>query len=181
MKRDDEAKKLYERVYDTGYCRFGHTVEVSVRCVSLLGRLLARHGDYERLHSIYYGATLIEHKNTGDARASIAVGNAMISLLEKTKGLDDEETLCCVNNVAYYLKESGDVQAALKLLRRTAKHSMSSKISVCYNLACYECVGGNLDEAKNLIDSEIKRNPETKNQALSDPDLSAIHDFIDPL
>ncbi|MEI7820431.1 MAG: tetratricopeptide repeat protein [Verrucomicrobiota bacterium] len=176
--RNDEAKTLYERVYDTGYCRFGHTVKSSIRCISLLGRLLARHGDYERLHSLYYGATLIEQRNTGDARALIAVGTAMISLLEKTKGLENEETLCCVNNVAHYLKESGDVQASLKLLRRTAKHSFIAAMGVRYNLACYECASGDLEEAKRLIREAIEDDPNEKEGALKDPDFAAIREEI---
>jgi len=50
--------------------------------------------------------------------------------------------------------------------------------SVRYNLACYECLSGNLDEAKRLLAEDIAADPEKKEQALQDSDLEAIREFI---
>jgi len=47
-----------------------------------------------------------------------------------------------------------------------------------YHLACYECLSGNLAEAKRLIAAEIAADPGRKQQSLADSDLAAIHDFI---
>jgi len=50
--------------------------------------------------------------------------------------------------------------------------------AVRHNLACYECLSGNLNEAQELIAKEIAANPEKRNIALQQTDLSAIHDYI---
>ena len=49
---------------------------------------------------------------------------------------------------------------------------------VRYNLACYECLTGNVEEAKRLIAEEIAAKPAAREQALKDDDLKAIHDHI---
>jgi hypothetical protein len=45
-------------------------------------------------------------------------------------------------------------------------------------LARYQCLKGNLDEAKRLIAEEITAEPAKREQALKDEDLKAIWDFI---
>ncbi len=50
--------------------------------------------------------------------------------------------------------------------------------SVRYYLACYECLSGNIEEAKRLIAEEIAADPERKEQGLQDSELAAIHEFI---
>ncbi|KRP35046.1 MAG: hypothetical protein ABS34_11825 [Opitutaceae bacterium BACL24 MAG-120322-bin51] len=50
--------------------------------------------------------------------------------------------------------------------------------AVAYNLACYECLEGNTDEAKRLIAEHLKKHPENKEQALADEDFTSIRDFI---
>jgi hypothetical protein len=47
-----------------------------------------------------------------------------------------------------------------------------------YILACYECLSGNIDEAKSLITEEIAADMDRKETALQDDDLKAIRDFI---
>jgi hypothetical protein len=52
---------------------------------------------------------------------------------------------------------------------------------VAYNLARYECLEGNIDEAKRLIADYLKKHPDKKNQALEDEDFTAIHEWISQL
>ena len=70
---------------------------------------------------------------------------------------------------------------AIKLLKeRLAGSSVeedSTKI-LCYNLACYECLEGNLDEAKRIIKEHLSLHPERKAIALDDIDFSVIKSFI---
>jgi hypothetical protein len=50
-----------------------------------------------------------------------------------------------------------------------------------YNMACYQCLSGNLERAKELAREEITANsdPKTcKQEMLKDDDLAAIREFI---
>ena len=76
------------------------------------------------------------------------------------------------------LRSTNRLGAAVTLLRSHAVKSEACLAGVRYNLACYECLSGNLAEAKRLIIAEITADPEKKAQALADADLTAIHDFI---
>ena len=49
---------------------------------------------------------------------------------------------------------------------------------VRYNLAGYECLSGNLEEAKRLIAEEIAAKPAARERALKVDDLKAIYDYI---
>jgi hypothetical protein len=64
------------------------------------------------------------------------------------------------------------------LLRKASAESPVAHAGVRYNLACYECLIGNHEEARHLIAEEIAANPKKKEQALTDDDLKAIRDFI---
>jgi len=50
-----------------------------------------------------------------------------------------------------------------------------------YNLACEECMNGNLDAARQLISEDIRARPDRKQLALEDERLAIIHDFISAL
>lgn len=47
-------------------------------------------------------------------------------------------------------------------------------MDIHYNLACYECQLGNLDEAKGRLKQAFELEPELKVQALDDEDLHAV-------
>ena len=64
------------------------------------------------------------------------------------------------------------------MLRKASAESPVVHAGVRYNLACYECLSGNLDEAKRLITEKLATDPEKKEWALSDEDLAAIRDYI---
>jgi hypothetical protein len=49
---------------------------------------------------------------------------------------------------------------------------------VRYNLGCYECLSGNVEETKRLIAEEVAARPAAREQALKDEDLKVIHDYI---
>jgi hypothetical protein len=75
-----------------------------------------------------------------------------------------DEILCGQNRS----KEGGD------LLRTYAWLDFN----ILYNLACYECLSGNTEEAKRLIAEYLSLHSEKKDQALADSDFSAIKDYI---
>ncbi len=86
-----------------------------------------------------------------------------------------------VNNLGILLNGTNRRGEALKLLRAWAAISPQAEDSVRYNLACYECLDGNIDEAKRLIASHLKIHLDEKKGALEDADLALIRDFIQAL
>ena len=98
--------------------------------------------------------------------------------LEKVLGQDHPHTLICLNNLAILLKRDHRLREAVQLLREVSGLSASALAAVRYNLSCFECLSGNRDEACRLIKQEIAANPVTRETALQDIDLRAIHDFI---
>ena len=80
-------------------------------------------------------------------------------------------------HLSYALHELKRTQEAWDSLL-TVVDDFPKEPTMRYNLACYECLSGNLDEAKRLIAEEIAANPEKKEQVLQDEDLKPIWDFI---
>ena len=97
---------------------------------------------------------------------------------ERILGPEHPDTLTSVGNLANLLNATGRLAEAVVLLREHAAKSEACLAYVRYNLACYECLSGNLAEAKRLIAAEITAKPKRKDRALADADLTAIHDFI---
>ena len=100
---------------------------------------------------------------------------------EKIFGKEDQVTLDIINKLAMTLKRSNRRSEALELLRTRAALSDQTEDGVRYNLACYECLEGNLNESKRLVKKHIEINPKFKKLALEDPDFTAIRDFIEAL
>ena len=100
---------------------------------------------------------------------------------EKIFGNEDQVTLDIINKLAMTLKRSNRRSEALELLRTRAALSDQTEDGVRYNLACYECLEGNLNESKRLVKKHIEINPKFKKLALEDPDFTAIRDFIEAL
>ena len=100
---------------------------------------------------------------------------------ERILGPEHPDTLTSVGNLANLLNATGRLAEAVVLLREHAAKSEACLAYVRYNLACYECLSGNLDEAKRLITAEITAKPEIKDRALADADLTAIRKFIQRL
>ena len=125
-----------------------------------LGNLLSKKGDYGGAEQLY--------------RRTLAG-------MEKALGPDHPDTLASVNNLGSLLNAKGDLPAALELLRVRSSLSEQALRHLRYNLACYECLSGNLDNAKELIAVEINSRPRSLDEALEDDDLKTIREFINSL
>jgi hypothetical protein len=90
----------------------------------------------------------------------------------------DGLTLTSVKELSRLLNQKGDLLGAASLLREVAGRSPGCLAGVRYNLACYDCLSGNVEEAKRLTAEEIAAKPAAREQALKDDDLKAIRDFI---
>ena len=97
---------------------------------------------------------------------------------EKQLGPDHPSTLGNVYGLGILLNEQNRRPEAIKLLRSYVSHSAEAEDTLAYNLACYECLEGNADEAKRLIAAHLKKHPEKKENALKDEDFAAIWDWI---
>ena len=106
------------------------------------------------------------------------MGEEVLRLRREKLGADHPDTLIAINNLAVTLNALGRLPDALSLLRKASAESPVVHAGVRYNLACYECLSGNLEEAKHLITEELATDPEKKERALSDEDLAAIRDYI---
>jgi len=83
-------------------------------------------------------------------------------------------------NRSYCLHEMKETQKAYDLLLDAAEKFPSEEI-IAYNLACYSCQLGKLDEAQCWLTTAFlmaDKQEEMKEMALSDPDLKPIWDKI---
>jgi Tfp pilus assembly protein PilF len=160
MKQYDRAESIYREVLEAREVSLGPEHADTLDVVDDLGNLLGDKGDYE-------GAEALKRR--------------ALEGIEKAFGAEHADTLRRVSNLGWLLNESNRREAALELLRTRAALSDRAEDGVRYNLACYECLEGNHDEAKQLIASHLKAHPELKEQALADSDFTAIRDFIEAL
>ena len=100
---------------------------------------------------------------------------------ERKLGPDHPDTLISVTNLAFVLRLKGDRPEARHLLRSYPNQSSEAEDTLAYNLACYECLEGNADEAKRLIGEHLRKHPEEKENALADDDLLAVRSYIEDL
>ncbi|MCX6982540.1 MAG: tetratricopeptide repeat protein [Verrucomicrobia bacterium] len=100
---------------------------------------------------------------------------------EKTLGSEHRDTLQSAISLGMLLSRTKRRPEAVALLRSYASLSESAEDRVRYNLACYECLIGNCDEAKHLIEKHLHLHPEMKTHARHDPDFTAIQEFIKSL
>jgi tetratricopeptide (TPR) repeat protein len=154
------AEALYRRALQ-GYEIILKTEHPSAsNTVHNLGVLLRQKGDHEGLLQLY--------RRHMEAR-------------KKIFGPEHPKTLRSAYALGIRLNCFGRRAEALKLLRGFAELSEKARDYVAYNLACYECLEGNIEEAKRLIADYLKKHPDKKNQALEDDDFTAIHDWISQL
>ena len=133
----------------------------------------------DTLMSLNNLGTLFSDK--GDYEGAEALCRRALEGLEKVLGRDHPDTLGSTCAVGSILNRLGRRAEALDLLRSYAELSEQARDYVAYNLACYECLEGNIDEAKRLIAAHLEKHSEKKDQALADPDFTAIHDWISQL
>jgi tetratricopeptide (TPR) repeat protein len=129
----------------------------TLRSVNSLGHLLSKLGKYDSAQVLFQRAL------TG---------------WEKALGPKHLNTLLSANNLSITLRQQGNLSGALSLLREFAIKSPECLAGVRYNLGCYECLSGNVEETKRLIAEEVAARPAAREQALKDEDLKVIHDYI---
>jgi tetratricopeptide (TPR) repeat protein len=91
---------------------------------------------------------------------------------------DAGSTLRCVNNLSILLCSTGRADEAAELIRFYIGRKHVPEVALRYHLACTECLGGNLETAKQLISMQIRERPHHRARALADPALSQIRDFV---
>jgi tetratricopeptide (TPR) repeat protein len=154
---DAGAEALYRRALEARERVLGPEHPDTLRSVYSLGKLLGDKGDYANAERLCIRAR--------EGR-------------EKVLGAEHPDSITSVKALAGVLKAKGDRQGALVLLRERASLSSKAYSALRYNLACYECLAGNLEETKRLIAEEIAAKPQACEKALKDDDLKAIHEFI---
>lgn len=79
---------------------------------------------------------------------------------------------------AYAVRRWQSLEAAEPILREALLHHPENLL-IGYNLACYACMGGRHDEARELLDRALdKERDEILQLAENDPDLAAILPWI---
>ena len=76
-------------------------------------------------------------------------------------------------HTAFCLHELGKTVQALELLLK-GPDSLRTEATYYYNMACYEAVLGNLDEARLHLNVSFKMDERFKEYALDDPDLAGF-------
>jgi tetratricopeptide (TPR) repeat protein len=154
------AEALFRRVLKLLERVRGVEALTTLEIVNKLGNLLSLKGGHEGAEALYRRA--LEGR-------------------EKVLGAEHHETLSSARSLGSILNQLDRRVEALKLLRSYAELSEQARDYVAYNLACYECLEGNIDEAKRLIAAHLEKHPDKKDQALADPDFTAIHEWISQL
>ena len=100
---------------------------------------------------------------------------------EKENGFNHPSTLQTCFRLARVLVRKSCLSEAITLLRKYLIGTSASEDDICYlryNLACYECLNGNLSEAKLILTEHFILHPEDFEMALNDSDLIEIKEFI---
>jgi tetratricopeptide (TPR) repeat protein len=103
-------------------------------------------------------------------------------IYEQEYGCDNRYTLKTCDNIAWVMARTNNRPKAIELLKQYIENTNAEEDeleSLRYNLSCYECLEGNLDEAKRLIKLHLHLHPNQKTASLDDKDLTAIKEFIE--
>jgi tetratricopeptide (TPR) repeat protein len=196
------AENLFRREIESNGRVFGEEGIHTLTSALNLGNLLKEMGNYEEaeelLHRAMEGRKKIlgaEHPDTlysvhclgdllvekGSSVGAEILYRRALAGREKALGSQHPDTLQTVHNLGVAMNLQGYRREAIELLRGYALLSDAAEDALAYNLACYECLEGNHEEAKRLIAKHLTIQPEQKLQALADDDLAAIRDFIQTL
>jgi tetratricopeptide (TPR) repeat protein len=113
------------------------------------------------------------------AEEAVRLCKRIIHPLEDSPEHEHLDTLDAIRNAGSFLKRAGRVDAAAELLRDWMR--VSPQEGIRYNLACYECLLGNFDEARRLLVFEFADEPSRLEFALKDDDLMALHSELPSL
>jgi tetratricopeptide (TPR) repeat protein len=160
---DEEAESLYHQALD-GYTKaLGSNHPYALMTLTNLANLTRQKGDLVAAETLYRRAL-----------------QGWVSL----RGPAHQYTLQVVMSLGSLLSQMGRHAEAATLLTEYASKSKAGLEWLRYNLACYECLSGNSERAKELAREEISSNsdPETcRQEMLEDDDLEKIRDFIESL
>ena len=151
------AEALFRRAVEGREKALGAEHPDTLNSVNNLGILLSDKGDYDGAEVLFRRA---------------------LEGYEKALGAEHPVTLMSVYSLGSILNRLERRAEALKLLRSYAELSEQARDFVAYNLACYECLEGNHEEARRLISEHLQLHPEEKAQALADEDFAAIREWI---
>jgi len=192
----NEAEAVLRRALAGHEKVFGPEHLDTLYSLSWLGRVLSREGSYARAEPLLRRALAgfeklfgPDHSNTHTTVYELGMtllwrlkcAEAEPLLLREftaTKSKEGEFSNSAQGSALAYatcLRVGGRLAEAVSLLRN---YLDSDPDQFRYTLACYECLSGNLDEAKRLIAEEIATEPAAREQALKDDGLKPIHDFI---
>jgi hypothetical protein len=143
----------------------GRDVENQLRTLLEATECFFGPSSYEVCCALFTLANVLQEK--GDLSAGNQLGKRAEMILADIKG--------------FAAKISGDARfsEAVTLLRRYGGGRHEMRIAVRYDLACYECLSGNLPEAKRLISEELAAEPGKKELVLDDERLQAIRELIE--
>lgn len=82
---------------------------------------------------------------------------------------------------AYACRELGQVSEAQAVLRRAEPRHGETCAVLHYNLACYACLLGDMDEARRRLVRAFAMNADWKAEALQDRDLQAMWSEIEAI
>ena len=77
---------------------------------------------------------------------------------------------------AYCLHELGETKLAKKTLLE-GPDSLLKEPTYHYNLACYECILGNLESAKRHLEASVMMDTRFRDFARNDPDLKSLREL----
>lgn len=126
-------------------------------------------------------ALLFLMQKVGDRSGMENLFSNYLNQLESVLPKDHPLTLETANYLAVLKNKHGKRKQALDLLRKKAVFSQAARDALLYNIACYECLDGNIVEAKKAIAEHLNIHPEQKAQALADIDFEKIRDYIQVL
>jgi nephrocystin-3 len=153
----DGAETLYRRALAGREKALGAEHPATLTSVQSLGNLLITKGDYEDAESLF---------------------RRELQGYKKALGAEHPRTLASVDNLGTLLRQKGATRQAADLVRKWYDLSKVSADAVRYKLARYECLAGNVEEAKRLIAEHLQIHPAMKDQALVDKDFASIKDYI---
>ena len=196
------AEKLYRRALDGYYSSLGPDHPQTLMSVNNIAILLSDTGrlaeaqemcergfeGYRRSLGPRHVYTLMAQHNLGNFRKKCgdlvgaeACFRDASDGFGRVVGRDHHYTLGAVTELGGVLKLMGKPREAAAALRGHASASSVSMDKLRYNLACYECLAGNIAEAKRLMSEHLQQHTEDKNEAMKDSDLDSIRDYIQVL
>jgi tetratricopeptide (TPR) repeat protein len=157
----------------------GDTAEAAATYLRMLQMSLDGFGPEESSENLRSLNRLLNSQS--DIAAAEAIYRKILKASDIAFGPEDSITLRCLNNLAILLSSTGRPSEAVDIFRSYTVKSNAAARAVKYDLACYECLAGNVADAKRLILECLGHDPDLKFQLRNDPDFLQIREFIQTL